>query len=333
MDEGGISIVANIKEIAKLAGVSVSTVSRVLNNHPYVREEKRARVLETMKQLKYARNMNAVHLITGKTMNIAIMLPFINHAYFSLLMEGAGQEALAANYRLILCQTGYAPDKEVEVLEMLRNREIDGIIILSSAVTPKQIEAYCAYGPIVCCQDAGERLFSSIYINHAEAFRSAMHYLIRRGHRRIGFTVGRLDSPSTRARQAAYEEVLQEIGEPYREEWILDGCIDLEDGAAIMDRLTGMEERPSALLVTGDHVAAGLIYEAEKRGLSIPQELAVIGFDNQPIGKMLGLTTIDNRLFDMGTEAFRILYAHIQGEQKEPIRKELAFELIERSSV
>lgn len=160
-----------------------------------------------------------------------------------------------------------------------------------------------------------------------------MHYLIDRGHRRIGFTVGRLDSPSTRARKTAYEEVLKEIGEPYREEWILDGCIDLEDGAAIMNRLMDMRERPSALLVTGDHVAAGLIYEAEKRDISIPQELAVIGFDNQPIGKMLGLTTIDNRLLDMGSEAFKIVYAHIQGERKDPVRKELPFELIERSSV
>ena len=121
----------------------------------------------------------------------------------------------------------------------------------------------------------------------------------------------------------AYEEVLKEIGEPYRQEWILDGCIDLEDGAAIMDRLSAMEERPSSLLVTGDHVAAGLIYEAEKRGLSIPQELAVIGFDNQPIGKMLGLTTIDNRLFDMGSEAFKMLYAHIQGSGKSRFARSL----------
>lgn len=324
---------ANIKEIAKQAGVSVSTVSRVLNNHPYVSDEKRARVLETMKQLKYARNMNAVHLITGKTMNIAIMLPYINHAYFSALMEGVGKEALSASYRLILCQTGYSQDKEREALDMLRNREVDGIIVLSSSITPSEIESYCAYGPIVCCQDAGERLFSSIYINHAEAFRKSIRYLISKGHRHIGFTVGRMDSPSTRARITAYQAMLQELGEPYREEWILDGCLDIEDGAAIMERLLGMKERPSALLVTGDHVAAGLIYEAGRRGFAIPEELAVIGFDNHPIGRMLGLTTIDNQLVRMGANAFHILYDHIQGVQTEPVRHELEFELIERASV
>ncbi|MGG1878876.1 LacI family DNA-binding transcriptional regulator [Paenibacillus cisolokensis] len=324
---------ANIKEIARQAGVSVSTVSRVLNNHPYVSEEKRNRVMDTIKQLKYARNMNAVHLITGRTMNIAIMLPFVNHVYFSALMEGVGKGALSASYRLILCQTGYSQDKEREALDMLRNREVDGIVVLSSSISPSEIEAYCAYGPIVCCQDAGERQFSSVYINHTEAFRKAIRYLIRKGHRHIGFTVGRMDSPSTEARLIAYREMLEELGEPYRKEWILDRCLDIEDGAAIMERLFVMKERPSALLVTGDHVAAGLIYEAERRGVSIPEELAVIGFDNHPIGRMLGLTTIDNQLLQMGEMAFAILHEHIEGTQTAPVRHELDFELIERASV
>ncbi|WP_106766740.1 LacI family DNA-binding transcriptional regulator [Paenibacillus faecalis] len=324
---------ANIKEIAKLAGVSVSTVSRVLNNHPYVSEEKRTRVNETIKKLKYARNMNAVHLITGKTQNIAIMLPFINHAYFSILLEGIGKEALANHYRLIICQTGYDQDEEREVFEMLRNREIDGIIVLSTATPVEKIEEYCSYGPIVCCQQAGKRAFSSVYIDHARAFRSAMACLIDKGHRHIGFTVGRMDSPSTRARMSEYEKVLSELGEPLREEWILDGCLDMEEGAAIMKRLLDLSERPSAMLVTGDHVAAGLVWEARRLGISIPEELAVIGFDNQPIGKMIGLTTIDNRLYEMGAEAFRILFQCIENPDQESVQKELDFELIKRSSV
>lgn len=324
---------ANIKEIAKMAGVSVSTVSRVLNNHPYVSEEKRARVLETMEQLKYARNMNAVHLITGKTKSIAIMLPYINHAYFSLLMEGIGVEALANHYRLVVCQTGYEADKEREVLEMLRNREIDGIIILSKATPEEQIEEYCRYGPIVCCQQVGKRAFSSIYIDQSRAFRAAMECLIAKGHRHIGFTVGRMDSPSTRARIDAYHEVLQELGEPLRQEWIIDGCVNMEDGAAIMKRLAEMPLRPSAMLVTGDHAAAGLLWEAGKLGIAVPEQLAIIGFDNQPISELLGLTTIDNRLSDMGAEAFRILFSHIQEPGQKPVEREVEFALIERSSV
>lgn len=324
---------ANIKEIARLAGVSIATVSRVLNDHPYVSKEKRERVLETIDQLKYARNMNAVHLITGKTNSIAIMLPYINHAYFSIITEGIGVEALARSYRLVLCQTGYEQAKEREVLEMLKNREIDGIIILSMSTPAAVIEEYCRYGPIVCCHDAGERLFSAIYIDHGRAFRAGMDCLIAKGHRHFGFTVGRMDSPSTRSRMEAYQEVLSELDEPFREEWILDGCLDLEDGAAIMKRLLDMPQRPSAMLVTGDHVAAGLMWEAGKRGVSVPGELAIIGFDNQPIGKLLGLTTIDNRLFDMGEEAFRILYRQIYEPGSGPVRQELPFELIERTSV
>ena len=159
-------------------------------------------------------------------MNIAIMLPFINHAYFSLLMEGAGQEALAASYRLILCQTGYAPDKgSGSAGDAAKPRDWQHYYFIIGC-DPKQIEAYCAYGPIVCCQDAGERLFSSIYINHAEAFRSAMQFLIKRGHRRIGFTVGRLDSPSTRAKWHMKKSAKRSGALPPG--MILDGCIDLK---------------------------------------------------------------------------------------------------------
>lgn len=324
---------ANIKEIARLAGVSVSTVSRVLNDHPYVSAEKRARVLEMVEQLKYARNMNAVHLITGKTRSIAIMLPYINHAYFSRLTEGIGGEALANHYRLVLYQTAYKTSKEHEVLEMLRNREVDGIIIVSMSTPVAVIEEYCRYGPILCCQDAGERAFSSIYIDHARAFRAGMDCLISKGHRHFGFTVGRMDSPSTKSRLEAYKKVLGELNEPFRQEWIMDGCLDIEDGASIMQRLQNMPKRPTAMMVTGDQVAAGLLWEAGKRGVSVPGQLAIIGFDNQPVSKLLGLTTIDNRLLEMGAEAFRILYRQIREPDSRPVRKELAFRLIERSSV
>lgn len=111
---------ANIKEIAKAAGVSVATVSRVLNGHPYVSEAKRRAVGKAMEQLQYARNMNAVHLIKGTTEKVGVILPQINYAYFAQLMEGIAEGALRHNYQLMLCQTGYRPEEEMKVLRMLR---------------------------------------------------------------------------------------------------------------------------------------------------------------------------------------------------------------------
>ncbi|MNO28187.1 Catabolite control protein B [compost metagenome] len=324
---------ANIKEIARMAGVSVTTVSRVLNNHPYVSEVKRTAVLNTIEKLNYSRNMNAVHLITGRTQAIAVIIPYINLFYFSLIIEGLAQEALLAQYRLILCQTDYQPEEEIKVLEMLRNKEIDGVVIVSTSISSEVIEEYTAYGPIVVCQDRGNCQFSSVYIEHYSAFRSGLQYLNDKGYRRIGYCEGRQHGSSSSIRQIAFRDFLNATGQPYREEWMIYDCVTEEDGVRVLHHLLEMKQRPDALIISGDHVAAGLIIEAWKHGIQIPEDLAIIGFDNQPIGRTLGLTTIDNQLSEMGTTAFRIIYDQIQNNNRHPVHHKLEYRIIERSTV
>ncbi|WP_379130642.1 LacI family DNA-binding transcriptional regulator [Paenibacillus sp. sgz500958] len=325
---------ANIKEIARIAGVSVTTVSRVLNNHPYVSKDKRAAVLRTIQELDYSRNMNAVHLITGRTRVIAVVIPYINLFYFSVIMEGLAREALAVQYRLILCQTDYKPDEEIKVLEMLRNKEIDGVIIVSTALQPEIIEEYTSYGPIVTCQDSGVRRYSSVYIEHYTAFTHGLQYLMDKGYRSIGYCEGRRHGSSSTIRQEAFHDFISRTGLPFQEEWMLFDCMTEEDGAAALHRLLGMKDRPAAMIIAGDHVAAGFILEAGKHQISIPEDMAVIGFDNQPIGRLLGLTTIDNQLFQMGASAFQIIYGQITGtEDSKPVYRKLEHRIIERSTV
>jgi LacI family purine nucleotide synthesis repressor len=324
---------ANIKQIAKIAGVSVTTVSRVLNGHPYVSEAKRKAVLKAMEQLDYSPNMNAIHLIKGKTNMAGVMLPYINHAYFAAILEGIAHEALQANYQLILCQTDYDQAKELKVLNMLKTKQIDGIIVCSKTLQWEQIEPFTDFGPIVACADAGQRAISSVYIDHYACFEFAMKYLFGKGHRHIGYSLSRANSDSTQKRQRAYFDALASIHEPVREEWVFYQCYSIEDGAAIVHQLLAMKERPTALLVTGDQVAVGVITEARKNGIRVPEDLAVIGFDNQPIAKVFDITTIDNQLFEMGRTAFRILHDRIMGRVEEPENRELAFRLIERSTV
>lgn len=324
---------ANIKEIARMAGVSVTTVSRVLNNHPYVSEAKRTAVLNTIEQLNYTRNMNAVHLITGRTQAIAVIIPNINLFYFSVIIEGLAQEALLAHYRLILCQTDYRHEEELKVLEMLRNKEIDGVVIVSSRMSSEDIEEYTAYGPIVICQDRGECRFSSVYIEHYSAFRSGLQYLSDKGYRQIGYCEGRQHGSSSSIRQIAFNDFLAATGQPFHEEWMMYDCMNEEDGGRVLHQLLKMKKRPNALIISGDHVAAGLIIEAWKNGIRIPEDLAVIGFDDQPIGRALGLTTIDNQLPEMGVTAFRIIYDQIQNNDRHPVHHKLDYRIIERSTV
>lgn len=324
---------ANIKQIAKMAGVSISTVSRVLNNHPYVREEKRTAVLNAIEEIQYSRNMNAVNLIKGTTGNIAIMLPFINHAYFSQLIEGAAVEALHKNYRLILCQTNYSEPEEINVLEMLKLKQIDGIIIASKSLPLEQIAPYTEYGPIVACENTSDSSVSSVYLDHYRCFHKALQLLMDKGHRRIGFCVGRSDSTSTLLRKRAFIEQMEQIGEPVRKEWMFYEYYRIEDGARIFHELAAMSDRPTAMLVTGDQAATGLLMEARAAGVRVPEDLAIIGFDNQPIAKVMQLTTIDNHLFEMGSAAFRMLHERIVDDRKEPEHRALAFEIIERDTV
>lgn len=324
---------ANIKEIARIAGVSVTTVSRVLNNHPYVSKDKRAAVLETIEQLNYTRNMNAVHLITGRTGAVAVILPYINYFYFSIVMDGVAREALLAQYRLILCQTNYSTEAELKVLEMLRNKEIDGVVIISTALEPEVIEEYTAYGPIVTCQDSGERRYSSVYIEHYAAFRHGLQYLHDKGYHKIGYCEGRQNGSSAVIRQSAFREFHAQNKLRFQEEWLIYDCITEESGAAVARSLLEMPERPEAFIITGDHVAAGLIIEARKHGLGIPGDLAVLSFDNQPIGRLLDITTIDNQLNEMGAEAFRIIHGQIDGECNSPVYRKLDYRIIERGTV
>lgn len=324
---------ANIKEIARIAGVSVTTVSRVLNNHPYVSEVKRTAVLNTIEKLNYRRNMNAVHLITGRTQAIAVIIPYINLFYFSVIIEGLAQEALLAQYRLILCQTDYRPEEELKVLEMLRNKEIDGVVIVSTTMSSEVIEEYTAYGPIVICQDRGERSFSSVYIEHYSAFRYVLQYLSDKGYRKIGYCEGRQHGNSSSIRQTALSDFLAETGQRVHEDWMFYGCLSEEDGVHTLHRLLAMKDKPDALIISSDHVAAGLIIEAWKNGIHIPEDLAVIGFDDQPIGRALGLTTIDNQLLKMGVVAFQIIHEQIKGNNKNPVYHKLEYRIIERSTV
>jgi LacI family transcriptional regulator, purine nucleotide synthesis repressor len=159
-----------------------------------------------------------------------------------------------------------------------------------------------------------------------------MKFLIERGHKHIGFSLSRKNSSSTQRRRRAYKSALISIDQTIREEWF-GQCYRIKDGTAVVQKLLAMAEKPTALLVGSDQVAAGIIMEAKKHGMRVPEDLAIIGFDNQPIAEVFDLTTIDNQLFEIGGTAFRMVYDHITKKREVPERQQLGFRLVERSTV
>ncbi|MGD8191408.1 LacI family DNA-binding transcriptional regulator [Brevibacillus ginsengisoli] len=319
---------ANIKEIAKIAGVSVTTVSRVLNHHPYVSTEKREAVRKAMDLCNYQRNINAVHLSKGETFLIGVVVPFTNHPYFGLLLEGIANEAVKNNYKLILFQTNYEENREIEALQMLQLKQIDALIICSRICGWEVMEEYMAYGPIILCEDARGRKVSSTFIDHYKSFSIALEYLYQKGHHRIGYCLGRKSGMNSQQRELAYNDFLKKIKEPLRTNYIFYECFHFEDGERVVKQLAKMIDPPSALLVSNDQVAAGILTCCKEQNIAIPDELALMGFDNQPIARMMKITTLELPLVEMG----RNLFLQAIGST-DVSHEELPVQLIERETV
>lgn len=296
---------ATIKDLAKLAGVSVTTVSRVLNDHPYVSKEKRKLVLEAIEQTKYEKNVNAVHLKTGRTQLVGVVLPFSDHPYFAQLLKGIAKQAFKHNYKLVLIQTDYQEKREKEALHMLRQKQIDALIICSRSCDLNLITSYTLYGPIVVCEKVHGDKLSSAYIDHYQAFQDALAYLYEAGHQKIGYSVSRLDGTSSKERAAAYRDFLAAKELPCRLDYVFDKMLYFEDGETMVTQLKQMEDPPSALIITNDQVAAGVMTCAGRVGIHIPEKLAIIGFDDHPMAQMMGISSMHIPLEEMGEHLFK----------------------------
>lgn len=318
----------NIRDIAKLAGVSVTTVSRVINNHPYVSEEKVSAVKAAMKKFNYHRNINAVHLSKGKTHLIGVVVPFSNHPYFGLLVEGIANAALDHNYKLALIQTNYEETKEMEALRMLEDKQIDALIICSRICTWDVIESYSVYGPIVLCEDSRNNKISSTFIDQYKTFTMALHYLYKKGHQQIGYTIGRQTGTNSSQRDAAYKDFLTSKALSYEPSYIFTNCFDVEDGVNVALHLLDMKDRPTALLVTSDQVAAGILTGCRENGLAVPDDLAIMSFDNQPISRVMHITTLEIPFVEVGEKLFQ---QAMNGQ--EAAHEEVQVRLIERKTV
>ena len=291
----------NIRDLAREANVSVTTVSRVLNDHPYVAEDKRRAVKEAIEKLGYIRNQTAVHLSIGQTKTIGVMLPFVDHPYHAAILQGIAKSAFAETYRFLTWQTNYVEEHERTVLRALAQREVDGLIIVSHSLPTADILSYEQYGPIVFCEL--HQAVSAVYIDHYTAFRKGLMELQRLGHKRIGICLGRSDSTNSLARKQAYHDFVEQPSD----DWVYEQTLTIEDGSRVAERWLRQKQRPSAILTASDHVAAGLIIELRKHGYRIPEDLSVIGFDGSDLAQVLNLTTISIPYDVIGQQAFSLV--------------------------
>ncbi|MBF8153222.1 LacI family DNA-binding transcriptional regulator [Exiguobacterium sp. TBG-PICH-001] len=296
---------ANISDIAKQAGVSKSTVSRVLNGHKHVSKEKRRIILDVMERLEYSPNGNAINLSRGKTNTIGVLVPRVGHPFFHQLIEGIGQVCMERNHTLLVIQTEHDPAKEEASVQYLRDKRIDGLII-GAISQPQLLKTMRTLGPVVACEDH-QGSVPSISFNHGKAMTMLLQHVEERGATTVGLCLGNPDSGVGRVRRKTFDQYLKASTLHHEIQWYADRCYSFEDGQALAGQLLTID-LPDAIIVGNDEVAVGLIHQFRKDGIRVPEDIAITGFDDVPIARALGLTTIRQPVAGLGRLAAERLW-------------------------
>lgn len=311
----------SIKDVAKLAGVSISTASNALNNTPLVSEKTREKVLEAARKLNYKPNALARSLVTRRSRTVGLLIPDVSDPYFTEVARGVEDCASEHDYSVVLCNTDRNPDKERRYFNILREKRVDGIIFTGGSMGNErhllQLEEENA--PVVVI-GRHSLPFRAVLVDNAGGASLAAEHLISRGHSRIGFIAGPLSSTTSQDRLEGYRITLARHGIPYTEKFVREGDFKIEGGAKAARELLDLpeEERPTAIIAGNDQMAIGVIGVAREKGLQVPRDLAVIGFDDIPVASLITppLTTVRLPMYEMGHKAMGLLLGVIGKEQE-----------------
>lgn len=328
---------ATIRDIARAAGVSVATVSRVMNDRPDVSSETREAVLRVARAHNFTTNRSARGLSVGRTGLIGLTLPWVDEHYFTGILAGATEALYEQEQRVVLCPTHHEHDREVTLLERLMNGTTDGAIVLLPEESVDELRRLQDHGYPFVVADPREPLddgIPSVSAAHASGARSATDHLIRLGHRRIGLIKGFAGWTATEERVAGYRTALASAGLPLLPELVVEGQFNAESGYEAAGCLLDLADRPTAIFASNDNTAVGVLRAAHERGLRVPEELSVVGFDDTDIATNVlpRLTTVRQPLAELGRTAVSLLNRMIEGQSTEALRVELATRLVVRES-
>lgn len=313
---------ANIRDVAKASGHSVSTVSRVLNQKGYVSEQTKSEILSAMEKLNYHRNDLARALSLGKSYRIGVILPYINHPYFQKLADAIAEKALMENYQVTLLPTNYDSKYEMKYLDMLKHRAFDGLIFTSRAISFSQIIKYRNFGGLVCCEDTFDYPLSCAFTDRKKSFGNVLRILKDAGYSHIGLTVSRSEvvSQSAKLTTQSYESV---FGHAIPEGMLYRDAKNMYDGITAAGKLVETDPDLEVIFANGDQIAAGALKKLEE----IDHQALVIGQENLASSFLLDFSTVDHRLDSIGETAFDLLF------EDKIIKKEIPSRFIVRGEL
>lgn len=316
----------NIKDIARLANVSHTTVSRALNNKSRIRPETKEKILSIAREVNYRPNFIARSLVMKRTKTIGLVITTIANPFYTELSQGIETTARQLGYNIIFCSTNYDLSTEKQYIEMLRSKGVDGIIFTSAHIGDPNIVELAEEGfPIILVNRrtyhprVKERVDYVGVDNHLGGYMAVEH-LIRLGHQRIGVVGGSSESSVGLERLEGGKKALEAYGVEQQEEYFLGGNFLKESGYQGGKRFLQMAEPPSAIFATNDYMAIGVYQALVEEGVKVPEEIALIGFNDIELSGIRGidLSTIGQKKFEMGTVAVELLVKRIEGGESGP---------------
>jgi LacI family transcriptional regulator len=327
---------ATIVDVARAAGVSYSTVSRVLNGYEFVKESTRERVLKAADDLGYVANLSARSLAGGRSQIIGVLVPGLDNGYIGEIVRGIDEELANAHYNLMMYTTHRQAGKESEFVSAIANGLADGLLLIVPLVPAAIVEALPQHDfPHVLIDQADPTHTSAVVdATNWQGAYDGTNYLISLGHRRIGHITGTPQLASAGERVDGYRAALLDNGLTYDESLVVEGDFYQGGGETGAAALLDLSDRPTAIFAANDLSAFGAMDVIRARGLRIPDDISILGFDDIPHAQIAWpkLTTIRQPLAQMGRVASRLLLDQIE-EPGRPVRRvTLATELVIRDS-
>jgi LacI family transcriptional regulator len=304
-----------IREVAKMAGVSNATVSRVINNSSTVKEKTRDHVLKVIKEMGYAPNEVARSLSKNETKTIGVVVPDINNPFYGDVIKGVSMLADKHNLNILLCDTNEDTEKEKNSLRMLKDHRIRGIIIGPASDTNKFNGEYLSILenlgiPIVLVgRDVKYSNFDGVFLDNVQGACDGVTALIQNGHKKIAIIAGSEESKPGRDRLGGYLKAMMLNSIAVREDYIFHGNFKLESGYEITRQILEMEDRPTAIFTCNNMMTLGCIKALSEKGLKVPEDMSLVGFDEIEILDIFNMqiSVVARPTFEMGRIAMEML--------------------------
>ncbi|OBX07080.1 transcriptional regulator [Gallibacterium salpingitidis] len=330
---------ATIKDVAKLAGVSTTTVSHVINKTRFVAEDTTKLVWEAIQQLNYSPSAVARSLKVNTTKSIGMIITTSETPYFAEIVHAVEEYCYQQGYSLFLCNTQNNFQKISNHLDMLVKKRVDGILVMCSEYIQDSIDLFANFTmlPIVV-MDWGPKNNSKMDVIQDNSFEGgylATKHLIDYGHKKIGIIAGDLAKTTAKTRYEGYVKAMQEAGLAINPNWVLEGHFEPEDGFECMNKILAQKELPTAVFCCNDVMALGAISAIGEKGLSVPNDISIIGYDDIHASRFYAppLTTVHQSKMRLGIMAMDLLIERMADKNKETARIEMHPELIVRKSV